>query len=80
MRTGGSGRDGPALVLPLRRALLDLLRSLHRVHRGRGEPTTRVLHARGASRGRHPRPEGPAALRQAQEGWDLSGQRGGPPE
>eukprot|EP00959_Pyramimonas_sp_CCMP1952_P306051 6404823-Pyramimonas_sp.AAC.1 len=41
MRPGGSGRDRPALVLPLRGALLDLPRSLHRVHRGGGEPATR---------------------------------------
>eukprot|EP00959_Pyramimonas_sp_CCMP1952_P427653 8956793-Pyramimonas_sp.AAC.1 len=79
LRTGGGGGDAPALVLPLRRALLDLLRRLHRVHRGRFESATCVLHARGAPRGGHPCFEGPAALRQAQEGGDTSGQCGGPP-
>eukprot|EP00959_Pyramimonas_sp_CCMP1952_P307974 6445642-Pyramimonas_sp.AAC.1 len=54
LRTGGGGGDGPALVLPLRRALLDLLRRLHRIDRGRVEPATCVLHARGAPRGGHP--------------------------
>ncbi|CAK0871033.1 unnamed protein product, partial [Prorocentrum cordatum] len=70
------GGDGPALVLPLWCALLDLLRRLHRADRGRAEPATCVLHARGTPRGGHPQ-----ATRIAPDGVgaDAGGAEGGSP-